>query len=354
MSNRYSSTERLGVNATERIVLKDLGWIFREQPIVDVGLDAIIEQSEDGNPLGRFIAIQIKTGKANFHDSEKYLTLYVSHIHYNYWLNLEIPIILVAHLPETEQTYWQHICANNFKKTRKKWKIEIPKIQEFNEKSKNRLINILSNKEDKSFIFDLYKGKVEPDTLFDFAENVDCIGDSVDSVNNMISIISELNSKTTEFNIKLSKYAEDGLSDKDPQVKASLKGFGKDLNLCSKRLENEVELFSELYSEGFFAYEQVVISHYLITKEPENLKTAYVSLEKIPNSVDVALDGINVMRNGVSKLPEKYAVLKEAKIIMLEVIDLITNEFSDSKDIAIKIRNKIELVSAKVDDLSTT
>ena len=74
MSSRYSNTERLGVNETDRIVTKYLGWIFREQPIVDVGLDAIVEQSENGNPMGRFIAVQIKSGKANFHDSEKYLT----------------------------------------------------------------------------------------------------------------------------------------------------------------------------------------------------------------------------------------------------------------------------------------
>ncbi len=344
MSSRYSNTERLGVNETDRIVTKYLGWIFRAQPIVDVGLDAIIEQSEDGNPMGRFIAIQIKSGKANFHDSEKYLTHYVSHIHYHYWLNLEIQIILVAHLTETEKTYWQHICEKNFKKTRKRWKIEIPKRQEFNEKAKNGLINILSNKEDKSFVFDLYKGKVEPDTLFDFAENIDCIGDSVDSVNNIIDIISELDNKTKEFNIKFTKYGNDGLSDKDPQVKASIKGFGKDLNICSKRLENEVELFSELCSEGFFAYEQVVLSHYLISKDPENLELAYKSLETIPNSVDEALDGINVMRNGVSKLPKKYAVLKEAKKLLLEVIDLLINEFAESKEMAIEIRDKIELV----------
>jgi len=343
MNNRYSNTERLGVNETAQIVTKYIGWIFREQPIVDVGLDAILEQAEEGNPTGKFIAIQIKSGASNFHISDKILTYYVSHIHYNYWLNLEIPIIIVAHLPETEKTYWQHICENNFKKTKKRWKIEIPKNQEFNEKSKGRLTKILSNKEDKSFVFDLYKGKVEPDTLFDFAENVECIADSVDSVLNITDIISELDNKTKEFNIKITKYSNAGLNDKDPQVKASIKGFGKDINICAKRLENEVELFSELYSEGFYAYEQVVLSHYLISKDPENLKIALKSLETVPESVDEALDGINVMRNGVSKLPKKYAVLKEAKNLLLEVIDLLINEFSESKEMAMTIRDKIKI-----------
>ncbi|HPI19982.1 MAG TPA: DUF4365 domain-containing protein, partial [Candidatus Kapabacteria bacterium] len=240
MNKRYSNTERLGVIETDRIVTKHLGWIFREQPLVDVGIDAIIEQTEDGNPMGKFIAIQIKTGKANFHVSEKHLIYYVSHIHSNYWLNLDIPIILVAHLPETEQTYWQLICEMNLKKTRKRWRIEIPKKQEFNEKAKNELIHILSNKEDKSSFFDLYKGKTEPDTFFDLAENISCIDDSVDSVNKIVDIILELDSKTKAFNKKLIEYRKYGLSDKDQHVKASIKGYGKDLNICSKRLENEV------------------------------------------------------------------------------------------------------------------
>jgi hypothetical protein len=36
---RYNQTERLGVVETDLIVTKKLRWIFREQPIVDVGID---------------------------------------------------------------------------------------------------------------------------------------------------------------------------------------------------------------------------------------------------------------------------------------------------------------------------
>ena len=46
---RYSTTERIGVNAVEHIVLHELGWIFREQPIVDMGIDAHIERVDDGS-----------------------------------------------------------------------------------------------------------------------------------------------------------------------------------------------------------------------------------------------------------------------------------------------------------------
>jgi len=54
---RSSSTDRIGVFETAMIVTKKLGWIFREQPLVDVGVDAIIEQTVDGEPLGKFLAV---------------------------------------------------------------------------------------------------------------------------------------------------------------------------------------------------------------------------------------------------------------------------------------------------------
>lgn len=341
MNSRYSKTERLGVNETDRIVTKYIGWIFREQPIVDVGLDAIIEQSEKGNPTGKFIAVQIKSGESNFHVSNKNLTHYVSHIHYNYWLNLDIPIILVAYLPEADKTYWQHICEKNFKKTKKRWKIEIPKNQEFNEKSRNDLTKILSSKGDKSFVFDLYKGQVEHDTLYDIAENIECIAESVQCVLNINDIILRLDKRTKEFNAKLVKYASDGLTGKDPQVKATIKGFGKDLNVGSARLEREIELFSELFSKGFYAYEQVILFHCLITEDLENLELSLKSLQLIPNSVDTAVESFKGMRNGVSKLPKKYSVLKEARILLVEVIDLLINELSESREMANIVIDKI-------------
>jgi hypothetical protein len=53
---KYSKTERVGVNAVERIVINDLGGIFREQPILDFGIDAQAELVEDGPFLGMAVS----------------------------------------------------------------------------------------------------------------------------------------------------------------------------------------------------------------------------------------------------------------------------------------------------------
>jgi hypothetical protein len=339
---RYDKTERLGVIETDRIITKEIGWIFREQPIVDVGLDAIIEQAEDGNPTGKFLAVQIKTGKGNFQVSEKKITYYVSNIHYNYWLNLEIPIILIAHFPESEKTYWQQINEHNLKKTKKHWKLEFPIFQELNKKSKNKLTDILSDKSQKSFVFELYKGKVEPDSLFDIAEDVNCIADSKNNVNNFVELLLGLKEKTDLFNADLKKFSDRGLSYNDLEVKASIKGFARQINITSKSIENEIIIFSELYSVGFYAYEQVIHFHYLFTKDLKEFEEAKKSIIPIPSALDEALKGIAEMRNGVSKLPNQFSVLKEAKGYLLEVIDMIIIEYTEAKSMAEKIINNLE------------
>ena len=142
--SRYSSTESIGIAAIQMIVARDLKWIFREQPIADFGIDAMIEVVLNGNPTRCLIAAQIKTGSGNFNVKEKELTYYVTEIHRNYWLHGNNPAILIAHLPETESTYWVSLEERNFTKTDKRWKVTIPRKQKFGAMSERRLLELVN------------------------------------------------------------------------------------------------------------------------------------------------------------------------------------------------------------------
>ncbi len=334
---RYDKTERLGVIETDKIVTKNIGWIFREQSIVDIGIDAIIEQSDNGNPQGKFLAVQIKTGRGNFLISERKLTYYISHIHYNYWLNLNIPIILVAHIPETEKTFWQQINEQTLKKAKKRWKLEIPFNQEFSDKSKKRLTQILSDRSDDNTVFELYSGKVDPDTVFDITENVNCIAESIINVHAFINLLTELKKHADSFNIDIRKFNEKGLTLNDFEVKARIKGFSRQINVISKRIESEIIIFSELYSEGFFAWEQVIILHYLFTNNAKEFNEAKKSIEVIPPSIEKALIGIKGMRSSIAKLPSNISVLKGSKNNLLEIVDMVIDEYNEAKQLTLKI-----------------
>ena len=136
VAHRYSPTESFGVHATEGIIIRKFGWIFEEQPIVIARTDALIEESVNGNPTEKFIALLIKSGQGNFSVFSDKLTCHISNIRCNYWLNFDIPVLLIAHIPETNQTYRIKISRGDSKKTKERWKIEMPTRNLVNVKAK--------------------------------------------------------------------------------------------------------------------------------------------------------------------------------------------------------------------------
>jgi hypothetical protein len=330
---RYNGTARVGVIKTDQIITENIGWIFREQPIADVGIDAIIEQVENGEPTGKFIAVQIKTGIGNFHKSEKSLILYVSHIHYNYWLNLCIPIILVAYLPEDNITLWQELNANNFKKTKKRWKIEIPFTQSFSEKSKNRLIKILSIKGDKNF--DIYNGVYTPENEFDVYEKIQGIVEATNSLFKIKEILNEQTEKIKQTTIKVESFVNQRLFMDSPQVISLYNGLSVNLNITSSRLENEIHIFSQVYADGIFAFEKIllllkqngIIVDLLIDNQD------YKVLKTVPVNIIYAVDMMTKLKDSIFDLNINNVNFKISKSRYIEVIDLIIGEMNDAKDI---------------------
>jgi len=151
MNKRYTPTERKGVNTIEEMVL-DFKWIFREQPIVDMGVDAHIEVCEDSNPTGRLIALQIKTGKSWLKKSSNGYVYRGKLTHLNYWKSHSLPVIVVICDNEQRKAWWSLISDDQIVFTPKAWKITIPYDQYFDASSVELLkaIALLGWKKSKS------------------------------------------------------------------------------------------------------------------------------------------------------------------------------------------------------------
>ena len=125
---RFNSTERLGVNFVERIFLQDFNWIPRKILETDVGIDMIIEICNGGQPTGRLIGVQIKSGDSYFkEETENSIIFRIDEIHINYWINNSLPILIVIHKPSNNTTLWQIVNRDNITKKEKNWRIDIPK-----------------------------------------------------------------------------------------------------------------------------------------------------------------------------------------------------------------------------------
>jgi hypothetical protein len=99
--------ERAGVNAIARLAA-NLGLIWRENQIKDVGIDGQIEYvTPEGHATGRLVAVQVKSGKSYFkHEEDDFWKFYPEEKHRLYWERFPIPVILVLHNPTSDQLAW--------------------------------------------------------------------------------------------------------------------------------------------------------------------------------------------------------------------------------------------------------
>ena len=78
-------TERAGLNAVSTIFNEQFKWFFREQPVLDWGIDAQIELLDKRMPTGRLFAVQIKTGASYFKKQAEDYVYYGQMKHLDYW-----------------------------------------------------------------------------------------------------------------------------------------------------------------------------------------------------------------------------------------------------------------------------
>jgi hypothetical protein len=136
-------SERRGVRVVDGIVSDELRWLFREQPILDFGVDAHLEVvTDDDLVTGRNISLQIKSGKSYFRRSRRAgWTFTASNNHLAYWLGHTLPIVVIAVTPDKE-AYWQVVNTDTVTENPNTFTLFIPKSQPFDASAKDRLLEI--------------------------------------------------------------------------------------------------------------------------------------------------------------------------------------------------------------------
>lgn len=123
-------TERLGVNIVERIVLRELGWLFREQSVSDYGIDAIVEARDSGQPTGRLLALQIKSGRHTMRRRRNGGWAYSVKVkHERYWRHHALPVLLVLVDVEEKTAWWEHVTSSTLRSTGKNFSVLVPQAQ---------------------------------------------------------------------------------------------------------------------------------------------------------------------------------------------------------------------------------
>lgn len=335
---RYNPTERIGVNAIEQIVLEQLQWIFRDQPLIDTGIDAIIEVVKEGNPTCRFIATQIKSGKGNFHEKEKSYTYYASDIHYNYWTKSNLPVILIGYIHENSEAYWEVIDENNFIRTKKRWKIEISKKQKFSAKSENRLLNLVGYSD---IIETNLIQTITVEYILAKKEEIKYINKSKLDIEELINYLSEIKDESDFFNEKLKIFIQQGIGINEPKSKIVFSSFANKISHVSQNMEIAINRFSQNFATGSLAFNEI-LSYCKDFNLVDVLQESKQGLISYPDTADITIKQITDLKSTVDKFAKSNKELKQATVVHSEVLDLIIREFSVAKDTVMSIIDFIE------------
>lgn len=131
-----SSTERIGVYHCGKIAEKN-NWMFREQPVDDIGIDAHMEFIESSGKPKQLLALQIKSGTSWFKEKKDNYIIFrnINQRQYNYWTMNSLPCIVVLYNPEDDMCIWQKLTVETIEKTNggkgKGFFVKIPVTQVF-------------------------------------------------------------------------------------------------------------------------------------------------------------------------------------------------------------------------------
>ena len=147
---KYNSSSQKGddgVSILTGIVRKNLKWIVRKNhQEVDFGIDVYLDVVTETNSVtGKSIAAQVKTGPSYFSESTSFGWVYRDKLsHLNYYLNHDIPVIIILVNDQTGKAYWCYCDPLKTGRSGDTWTITIPFNSELTSNSKEELLKHVS------------------------------------------------------------------------------------------------------------------------------------------------------------------------------------------------------------------
>ncbi|MGA9379538.1 MAG: DUF4365 and DUF1817 domain-containing protein [Phormidium sp.] len=217
--SKHQQIGRVGEAFFEYFTNSVLGWIYRPVPQEsDFGIDGYIDLVNDGNVIGKSIAVQIKCGNSYISKKSPGGIKYEgSNKHLNYYLNLQIPIILVVISSDCSQGFWVEFDIERTNDSNSGWWIEIPKTNKLDINAKNAFVKLAGESEDFSekiqHLWAIDRGLINTCSLIFTIPKSEVLTGSLSTLNSVIKKLTKnkemtLN-KRTSATILLSEYDSD-------------------------------------------------------------------------------------------------------------------------------------------------
>jgi len=142
--------ERIGVHYCGKIAASN-NWLFREQPIDDIGIDAHMEYVDSSGKPKQLLALQIKSGESWFKEEKDGCIVFrdINERQYMYWTTNSLPCIVVLYNPNDDTCIWQKLTVDTIQRTKggegKGFFVKVPLNQIFLNDSANEQLLSFTN-----------------------------------------------------------------------------------------------------------------------------------------------------------------------------------------------------------------
>jgi len=350
---RYSSKERIGVQRFALLVEEHSDWIFREQTIADVGVDAIIEQTINDDPNGALIACQIKSGNGNFSSTKDgKLVYYVSNIHREYWINHDLPIILIL-VDDNGIIYWGLLNHKTIKKTKLRFKIEIPKYQKLSSKNINDVFEIVLHSKNPR---DLVVDEIEADDNDSLRDNIFSIHTAFDAMLNIEKAFKYHSKHLGIITEDLAYYNEKGRDNNRKNINNQIDKMATQNNMLGKRIESEIEVIAKGVTTSLLSMRKYFLKIGIENIPPSELFIIQSSLLELFVILNRSSEQFNLFNETISQETKpkgriNFKELKKSKVYLSNILTLLEEEFDN---IAVLAKALLEVLKNNSQEIENT
>lgn len=307
---RYSATENIGLLKTGLAFEQCLGWTSRPQPVSDVGIDMQVEEVIAGDPTGRFILVQVKSGRGNVRETATYFSYYMTQVHYKYYLHASLPVIFSLYLPEEDIVLWAPVEQGHVKRTESKWRLDIAKTSVLDASATRRLQKLLDgygriNESDST----PYKVS---ETIEGLLEDWSLVKECVLNIRSISSAYNDSTSRFKDLNARMHIYLEKGLDDTAIPVRNGIREYASIIASLAAKTQVEMNLFSENFAVSYAAMSAIARMELFRPFIQTSLHKIKAESNETLSAIDLFVNVLHGHLEMFERMPNKYPSLRSS------------------------------------------
>lgn len=284
--------------------------------------------------------IQVKSGRGNVGENAEGFTYYMSNVHYEYYMRVEMPVVFVLYLPDDRIANWVLISQATLEATQTRWKLSIPRNQLLNESSKPVFTEILD---------EFYTRKMASSSalahrrsIAELTEDLGRIGEARIHLESIASAQTTFNASIGRVTKDLARYNSKGLIANSREITSAIARANSLFQHLAQALNQSIARYADSFSRSGTALE-IIIQQYGHEQDlaPE-FPSVLITFRGLREALDSAMLEVGVLLTVVEGLTTDFPSFRPGRANAISAIDNLATELRDSRSLLTRLILLIE------------